>query len=190
MCTVKRQHHTFIFSNSLENDDIFLQKQLSNALYWVRSRLNPLEYVLKVYDEQDEYSEELKEKVKKMINDEVSLAATNPTFLHIISSKFSAMKLMKILQKHPELFQPILNLTYEGRTPLLNTCKNKNGVFAKYLVQCGADVTIKDEEGKTAIYYAAKNNLPDVVEEILSTRKFLIYNCTECSQKVHVLRFD
>ena len=76
---------------------------------------------------------------------------------------------MKILQKHPELFQPVLNLTHKGRTPLLNACENKNGVVAKCLVQCGADVTIKDEKGKTAIYSAAKNNLPGVVEEILTT---------------------
>ena len=120
-----------------------------------------------------------------MTNYEVSEAAKNkkPTFLHKISSRCSAVKLMKILQKHPELFQPVLNVTHKGKTPLLSACENKNGVVAKYLVQCGADVTIKDEEGKTATYYAVKNNMPDVVEEILSTCKFLIYNCTECSQK-------
>ena len=180
-----RQHFIFsIFPNTLENDDIFLQKELPRALISVRYHLNRSEYVLKVYDEQDEYSEELKEKVKDMINDEVSLAAINPTFLHIISRKCLAVKIMRILQKHPELFQPVLNLTHKGKTPLVNACENKNGVVAKCLVQCGADVTIKDEKGKTAIYYAAKNNLPGVVEEILATCKFLIYNRTGCSQKV------
>ena len=165
----------FLFlSNTLENDDLFLQKQLPRALISVRYHLNRSEYVLKVYDEQDEYSEELKKIVEEMINDEVSLAAINPTFLHIISSKCLAVKLMKIVQKHPELFEPVLNLTHRGRTPLLNACENKNGVVAKCLVQCGADVTVKDEKGRTALYSAAENNLLGVVEEILTTCKILI----------------
>jgi ankyrin repeat protein len=83
---------------------------------------------------------------------------------------------MKILPKHPELYKPVLNLTYNGSTPLLNACE-KNGEIAKYLLQCGADWRIKDQKGKTAIYYAAKNNFPDVVEEIFTMCKsFLVYS--------------
>jgi ankyrin repeat protein len=58
-----------------------------------------------------------------------------------------------------------------GRTPVLNACERKNEEVAKCLVQCGADVSIKDEKGKTALYYAAKNNLADVVKEIFVMRK-------------------
>jgi hypothetical protein len=136
------------------------------------------EYALKVYDEQGgEHSEDLKKKVKDVINGEVSLAAESPTFLHKISRNSYAVKFMKILQKHPEIFEPVLNLTHKGKTALLYACENKNGEIAKSLVQCGADITITDEKGRTALYYAAKNNLCDVVEEIFTMCKcFYVYS--------------
>jgi hypothetical protein len=161
----------FSFENTSDNNDSFLQAKLPEALVSERHHLIRSEYVLKVYDEQDGPSEELKEKVKDVINDQVSLAAISPTFLHTISSNCCGENLMKILQKHPELIQPLLNLPHKGKTALLSACENKNAEIANCLVQCGADITIKDEKGKTAIYYAAKNNLPDVVEEMLTMCK-------------------
>jgi hypothetical protein len=46
--------------------------------------LNESEYVLNVYDKQEELSEELKEKVKEAINDQIGNAAEVPTFLERI----------------------------------------------------------------------------------------------------------
>ncbi len=163
----------FFYSNILDNDDSFLQYALPRKLTSF-GNLGCIEYVLQVYDEMQEHSQKLKEKIKEVIDNAVSNAANGISFfLYQISDDHLGEKSMKILQKHSELVERVLNLTYEGRTPLLNACEINNVEVAKYLVQCGADVTIKDEKRETAIYVAAKNGLVDVVQEIFAMCKSL-----------------
>ena len=86
-----------------------------------------------------EHSQKLKEKIKEILDNAVSNAANGISFfLYQISDDYLGEKSMKILQKHSELVERVLNLTYKGRTPLLNACEINNVEVAKYLVQCGA----------------------------------------------------
>ena len=171
--SLQSQKIFFFCLKILDNDDSFLQNALPTELRCSR-HFGCIEYILQVYDELQEHSKELKEKIKEMIDHDVSGAASGlHSFLYQISDDNAGETSMKILQKHSELVERVLNLTNDGRTPLLNACDIKNVEVAKYLVQCGADVTIKDEKGETAVYVAAKNGLVGVVQEIFAICKSL-----------------
>lgn len=43
--------------------------------------------------------------------------------------------------------------TKAGYTPLLSALRTKRYLVAAYLIDCGADVNIRNEEGKTALFY-------------------------------------
>jgi ankyrin repeat protein len=50
----------------------------------------------------------------------------------------------------------------KGNTALIVAIQTKNEDIANTLINAGADVTIQNNDGKTAFFYAIRNNMPDI----------------------------
>lgn len=59
-------------------------------------------------------------------------------------------------------FQPDINATFEGMTPLHYAIEKGKPSIARELVKAGADVNARDNNGRTPIFYAATTAVSDV----------------------------
>ena len=112
----------------------------------------------------------MKEKLSETVAD---IPEIRPTYLHRIAESYSAIGLMNILQKYPELVQPMLEqVDLTGSTPLHQAIKRKNVDIAKCLIRCGADYKKQNKREETPIYLAVLNGQIDILEEIFLLCKF------------------
>jgi uncharacterized protein len=65
----------------------------------------------------------------------------------------------------------------DGETPLLWACFRNNWDIAKLLLEKGSDVNVKNMEGRTAMYYARRNNIEHLLVDVDAGQTFSIgYN--------------
>lgn len=57
-----------------------------------------------------------------------------------------------------------VNESFKGMTPLMFAARYNNLDMFKILLQKGADISVKDSKGKTALNYAQMSNATDVIE--------------------------
>ncbi|KAK3597127.1 hypothetical protein CHS0354_038046 [Potamilus streckersoni] len=62
----------------------------------------------------------------------------------------------------------------DGKTPVILACEKGNSEQLKKLLDAGADVTVKDEEGKTALHYCADNLETQCAEMLLEADTTLL----------------
>ncbi|KAL3873336.1 hypothetical protein ACJMK2_036468 [Sinanodonta woodiana] len=62
----------------------------------------------------------------------------------------------------------------DGKTPVILACEKGNSEQLKKLLDAGADVTVKDEEGKTALHYCADNLETQCAEMLLDANITLL----------------
>jgi len=69
---------------------------------------------------------------------------------------------------------------HKGQTPLLKAIECKWDKFIiKWLIENGANLHHRDMKGKTALFYAFRNNLPDIVKILIENGACLHYKCEE-----------
>lgn len=112
------------------------------------------------------FPEVLKEYKKEEIETKNGLGET----VLIYAAKFSGAKLVRFLLDEKANVNEIDNL---GRTPLMGCCMyspiNANAAdIVKHLVEAGASLNLRDDDGNTAIAYAKKGGMgPKVISFLL-----------------------
>ena len=78
------------------------------------------------------------------------------------------------------LIEPVLNIIYytvllnkicEDKSPLMYATKYGNIKYVKKLIENGAEINLKNEEGKTALDYAKKYEQTEIVHYLESIKK-------------------
>ncbi len=64
-----------------------------------------------------------------------------------------------------------VNESYKGMTPLMYAARYNNLELFKMLLQKGADLSVKDSRGNTAISYAQMSKATDIIEFLSAKNK-------------------
>jgi len=96
------------------------------------------------------------------VNDEIDLVS--PLYMVAMNNRGGFEKTNEMIKLLVEGGADVdLGFTYDNITPLMWVAGNGNMEGVKYLVKKGADISIKDEYGKTAINYAENSRHADIV---------------------------
>ena len=77
---------------------------------------------------------------------------------------------------------------YEGRSPLIISTMARSLQVNNFLLQKGADVNQKDRYGRTAIFYAVKFSLSNIVQQLLARNAVVNYKDSEGTSPMDLAR--
>jgi hypothetical protein len=102
------------------------------------------------------------------------LAASGNTLLHVLAGTKIDPALRQEFEQAVErrLKDPAVDVNARneyGATPFLYACMAQNEEIAVALIEAGADVTLEDTDGTTALYYVEKHRLGRVAEVLKKT---------------------
>ncbi len=95
------------------------------------------------------------------------LTLANPELKEMLPGAFEHMV------QHKNIALNAQSSDYKGMTSLMIACEKAKEDYALQLIELGADLTLKDVGGRTALHYAVQNGLEIVVQQILGKTKGL-----------------
>lgn len=101
--------------------------------------------------------------VRLLLDAGAKLEDSRPNFglLHSAASKGKTDIAAMLLEKAPDFFDA---LTKDGRTPLHVAADNGHPAFVADMIKRGMDPNVRDNNGRTALYYANKEGHVEVVD--------------------------